>query len=120
MTPEEKYPLVLAFLEDVIKKDDARTSGTWTSGMLSEYHMVYDGKYTRHIARLNGIEEAGANASFIAGSSVWTKPMAQALRGALIDLNSLALSHPLQPDNLPRLAVNSILSQFPDEILKHG
>ena len=66
MNTEEKLNKIKAECQRLLALAEKRTPGKWSAGTLTEYHMVYDEKLARHIARLNGLGHAEENAAYIA------------------------------------------------------
>jgi hypothetical protein len=112
MKQEQKIERIRAKCQEILELGKLRTQGLWNAGALTEYHMIYDSKYARHIARLNGLGLAEENAQFIASCAGASEAMAQSTL-SLLDASFIYRDSGF----LPELITASILAAWPDELL---
>lgn len=121
LTPTQRLTCLLALLDDAIKKDEERTHGEWMKGWgpTGERTSFVCGDPSKHdIAHEVLLEDA----SFIASASVSHGRNARALRAIVQwlrdELMVSAAIKQLEVHEIVSKRLNSILSIYPDEILK--
>lgn len=115
----EKLAAFLAFLDDVIAKDAARTQGEFKIYDGNAVYVEPSSKYRLQIADMAPGDEHNfirprANASFIAGSSIWSALMANGYKAVLSEIDDCYSDCPALAQHLR----GTILDAFPDSILK--
>jgi hypothetical protein len=125
LTPTQRLTCLLALLDEVIKLDEERTPGEWeieSNGAESE--VVLPGNESLIDDHEHEWAESTAfiatnNASFIASASVSHGRNARALKDELLALDTLYHGNPgLEVMRWVENRRHSILSHYPDEILK--
>lgn len=130
MTKDDKIKALLNLLDDVIKKDKERTPGEWQAEFVDVPDIDYwpervtspsaDTTDNRNKVCTFGEgsdyhRHSNTNASFIASASVSHGRNARALKEVIEHLTA----NQFDDTDVPSIALESILSIYPEEILKH-
>ena len=115
MKQEQKIERIRAKCQEILELGKLRTQGKWSTGTLTEYHMVYDSKYARHIARLNGLGLAEENANFIASCAGTAEAMA---RSTLVALDAIQQIRIHYSDERLNVLLHTLLDEQEDNILE--